>query len=175
MAEKVICPSCGHENIAGMDGCGTCLHSLMQKDIPRPKKDDSYQSALMTAPMTELLTGKDLLVAHPNDSIQKIVAIFKKEKKSSILVYKDHKLVGIITNRDLLNRVAGKHTDLSKITAKEVMTRKPEFVKADAPIAYVINMMAMGGYRRVPVLRNDGTPFSIITIKDVMTYLSKRD
>ncbi len=174
MAKKVTCPSCGVENIAGLDSCEQCLHSLMQKDIPRPKKNDSYQSALMTAPMTELLTGKDLLVAHPNDSVEKIVKIFKKEKKSSILVYKDHKLVGIVTNRDLLNKVAGKYKDLSKVKAEEIMTRKPEFVRANDPIAYVVNKMAMGGYRRVPVLRKDGTPLSIITIKDVMSFLSTK-
>jgi len=175
MAKKVKCPSCGKENIAGLDSCDRCLHSLMQKDLPRPKKNDSYQSALMTAPMTELLTGKDLLVAKPNDTIDKIVEIFQKEKKSCILVYKEHHLAGIITNRDLLNKVAGKYKDLTKVTAEEVMTPKPEHVKADAPIAYVVNMMAMGGYRRVPVLRNDGSPLSVITIKDVMTFLSSKD
>lgn len=175
MAAKVVCPSCGFENIAGIDGCEQCLHSLMQKDLPRPKKDDSYQSALMATPMTELLTGKDLLVANPNDSVAKIVEIFKKEKKNCILVYKARKLVGIISNRDLLNRVALKHKDLKKVKASEIMTPNPEAVKADAPIGYVVNKMAMGGFRHVPVLRNDGTPLSIITIKDVMSYLSSKD
>lgn len=175
MAPKIKCPSCGFENIAGMDGCVECLHSLMQKDLPRPKKGDSYQSALMTTPMTELLTGKDLLVANTTDTVDKIIDIFQKEKKSSILVYDKRKLVGIITNRDLLYKVAGKKKDLKKIQAKDIMTSNPEYVTPDAPISYIVNKMAMGGFRRVPVLRSDGTPVSIINIKDVMTYLSSKD
>ena len=157
-----------------MDGCERCLHSLMQKDLPRPKKDDSYQRALMTTPMTELLTGKDLLVANTSDSVKKILETFQKENKSSILVYKKRKLVGIITNRDLLYKIAGKHKDLSKVKAEEVMTPNPEYVTADAPISYVVNKMSMGGFRRVPVLRGDGTPLSIISIKDVLSFLSQK-
>jgi len=38
----------------------------------------------------------------------------------------------------------------------------------------VVNKMAMGGYRHVPVLQEDGSPLSIIIIKDVLGYLSKR-
>jgi len=175
MAPKVKCPSCGFENIAGTDSCEQCLHSLMQKDLPRPKKDDTYQRALMTAPMSELLTGKDLLVASPKDSVKKIVDAFQKEKKSSILVYNKRKLVGIITNRDLLYKVAGKHKDLSRVKAEDVMTPNPEYVKAEDPITFVVNKMSMGGFRRLPVLRSDGTPLSVISIKDVLTFLAGKD
>jgi hypothetical protein len=33
--------------------------------------------------------------------------------------------------------------------------------------------MAMGGHRHVPVLRANGTPVSILLIKDVLRYLSR--
>jgi CBS domain-containing protein len=172
---KIKCPSCGFENFEGEDRCEQCLHSLMQRDIPRPKKDDAFQRVMMTAPISELLTGKDLLVASTSDSVQKIVKIFQKEKKNCVLIYKRKKLVGIISNRDLLWKVAGKFKDLPKVKAETVMTPNPEYVKPEDPIAYVVNKMAMGGFRHVPVLREDGTPVSIITIKDVLSYLSRRN
>ena len=76
--------------------------------------------------------------------------------------------------RDLLGKVAGKHKDLSKVKAEEVMTANPEFVKAEEPIAFVVNKMSMGGFRHVPVLSADGKPISIVSIKDVLRYLAQR-
>ena len=172
--KNVKCPSCGFESMLGTDRCEQCLHSLMQTGLPQPKKGDEFQTAIMTTPVSELLTGKDLLVCSPEDTVQKIVKVFQKENKKCVLVYERKKLVGILSNRDLLLRVAGKYKDLSKVKIKEVMTGNPEYVTADAPIAYVVNRMAMGGCRHVPVLANDGTPYSIVIIKDVLRFLSRR-
>lgn len=166
-----VCPSCGVENIAGEDRCSECFHSLMQSDLPKPKKVDAFQRVMMTAPISDLVTGSDLLVAAPDDSLAKIIEIFKKEKKACTLVYKKKHIVGILSKRDILQKVASKDVDLSKIKIEEVMTRAPECVRADAPVAFVLNRMAMGGFRHVPVLASDETPLGIIMIRDVLEYL----
>ena len=171
---KIQCPSCGYQNIEGEDRCVQCLHTLHQVEIPRKKKD-TIQNVMMSAPISDLLTGKDLLVASPGDSIQKIVKIFQDQKKNCVLVYKKKKLVGILSNRDILWKVAGKFKDMSKVKVEQVMTPNPEFVKPDDPIAFVVNKMAMGGFRHVPVLQADGTPLSIVLIKDVLGYLAHRE
>ncbi|MBI4395752.1 MAG: CBS domain-containing protein, partial [Elusimicrobia bacterium] len=124
-------------------------------------------------PVTDLLTGKDLLVCSPADSVQKILRIFQKDKKNCVLVYEKKKLVGILSNRDILLRVAGLKKDLSKLNVGDVMTKNPGFVRPEDPIAFAVNKMAMGGYRHVPVLREDGTPVSILLIIDVLKFLSQ--
>lgn len=172
---KIQCPSCAHQNIEGEDRCAQCLHTLHQRDIPLPKKHDTIQTVLLTAPISDLITGADLLVASPEDSIQKIVKIFQEKKKNCVVVYRKKKLVGILSNRDILWKVVGKYKDLSKVTVEQVMTHNPEWVKASDPIAFVVNKMAMGGFRHVPVLAEDGTPLSIVLIKDVLAYLSHRE
>lgn len=129
----------------------------------------------MFAPIADLLTGEDLLVAAPSDTIDKIIKIFQAQRKNCVVVYKRKKLVGILSNRDLLWKVAGKYKDFSKVTVEDVMTSNPEFVNPDDPIAFVINKMAMGGFRHVPVLANDGSPLSIVLIKDVLGYLAIRE
>ncbi|HEX9780959.1 MAG TPA: CBS domain-containing protein [bacterium] len=168
------CPSCGGENLLGTDRCEHCLHSLMQVDLPKPHQDDRLQRTLMTRPVADLLTGKDLLIASPTDTLKHIVEIFQREKKSCILIYDRHQLVGIISYRDLLRRVAGRYRDLRKVTAEMVMTPRPECVRPEDPIAYAVSKMAMGGFRHLPVLTQDGRPFSIISIKDVLSHLVRR-
>jgi CBS domain-containing protein len=168
------CPSCGADYILGADRCPKCFHSLMQQNIPGLKRGEKMQKVMLTEPISELVTGKDLLVCDSDDSVLQIVEILKKEHKDCVLVFKQRKLVGIISQRDLLSRVAGKKKDLSKVKAAEVMTSNPEFVRPENPIAVVISKMAMGGFRHVPVMNPDGTPMSIVSIKDVLKYLSKR-
>lgn len=172
---KIVCPSCAFQNIEGEDRCAQCLHTLHQRDIPLPKKHDTIQTVLLTAPISDLITGADLLVASPDDSIQKIVKIFQDKKKNCVVVYQKKKLVGILSNRDILWKVVGKYQDLSKVKVEQVMTHNPEWVKASDPIAFAVNKMAMGGFRHLPVLADDGTPLSIILIKDVLAYLSDRE
>jgi len=171
----ILCSSCNHANLQGEDRCEQCLHTLMQRDLPQPKKDDSYQTVMMTAPVSTLVTGKDLLVASKKDTVQKIIDVLREKKKDCVLVYEKKRLVGIVSLRDLLRKATLPGTDLNKITIAQVMTPNPEFVRAEDPIAFMVNKMSMGGYRHVPVLQKDGTPLSIVSIKDVLGYLSKRE
>ena len=67
-----------------------------------------------------------------------------------------------------------KTEDLASIKAKDIMTVNPEYVIPESPIAFVVNKMSMGGFRHVPVMNPDGTPLSIIAIKDVLNYLERR-
>ena len=175
MTDKTQCPFCRFQNLPGEDRCQQCLHSLMQRDIPQPKQDDSLQNVMMTAPVSELVTGEDLLVASKRDSIKKIVEVLQKEKKDCVLIYERKKLVGILSKRDLLKKASDENLNLAKTTAQEVMTPHPECVKLQDPIAFAVNKMAMGGFRDVGVLTKDGTPLSIISIKDVLQYLAKSD
>ncbi len=171
----IKCPSCGFDNIQGTDRCEECLHSLMQRDLPKPTKNDKFQQAMMTAPVSEILSTKELLVASEDDSLDKIISILQRKKLRCLLVYRKKKLVGIVSNRDLLRKAASVDKDLSKMTVESVMTSGPEYVNVHDPIANAINKMAMGGFRNIPVLANDGTPLSIVSIQDVLAYLTKRN
>lgn len=166
------CSACGYDNPDTEDRCVQCLHTLMQREVVLGKTRADPE-VLFRKPVSELLTGLDLLVCSPDDSVEKIVKVFQKFKKACVLVYSRKKLVGILSNRDLLLRVAGRYKDLSKVKIEEVMTKNPGYVMADDPIAFAVNKMSLGGYRDVPVLRADGTPVSILLIKDVLRYLSK--
>lgn len=168
------CPSCSFENIEGDDRCAQCLHTLHHVPIPQ-KKGDSIKDAMMSAPISELITGKDLLVAKTTDTIDKIVKIFQEQNKNCVVVYENKKLVGILSNRDLLWKVMGQYKDFSKVKVEDVMTPNPEYVMPDDPIAFVVNKMAMGGFRHVPVVNEEGKPLSIILIKDVLAYLARRE
>jgi len=166
-----VCSACHFENFPGEDRCTQCLHSLMQRQLPKPRKEDAYQSAMMTAPIEVLITGKDLLVASKNDSVKKVAEVLNKEGKDAVLIYEKKKLVGIVSQRDLLKKASAGTFDVDSPVGN-VMTPWPEAVGLKDPIAFVVNKMAMGGFRHVPVLAADGAPVTIVSIKDVLNYLA---
>ncbi len=63
------------------------------------------------------------------------------------------KLVGIVSEFDLL-KVITEGRDEKKITAKNIMTKKPVTVKEDAPMLDVIKLLEDKHLIRVPVVRN---------------------
>ena len=54
---------------------------------------------------------------------------------------------------------------------QEVVTREVEALTEDATIAWVLNMMAVGGFRHVPITHADGTPAFVVSMRDVVDFL----
>jgi acetoin utilization protein AcuB len=96
--------------------------------------------------------------------IHDALALFKREHIRRAPVLKDGKLIGIISDKDLLNATPSQVTSLSvwemnymlsKITVKEVMTRKVLTVQADTPIEEAARLMADNKIGGLPVMKVD--------------------
>lgn len=172
---SLICPACGSENIIGSDRCEECLSSLMQiSDLPLPKPTDKVSKMLMEVPVSDVIRDNKVLIAAMSDPIAKVVDKMSQNNKSCILIYWDHRMVGIISERRLLTHVALKKTDLQKVSAGEVMTRDPEFVRPGDPLAVALNKMALCRFRHIPIIDDNDKPLSILSIQDVLLHLLQR-
>ena len=54
---------------------------------------------------------------------------------------------------------------------KDAMTPEPLSLMPGDMIAYVMNNMHVGGYRHVPIVDENNIPTTVISIKDVMTFI----
>ena len=81
------------------------------------------------------------------------------------------RLVGIFTERDVLMRVAGLVEDLTAVRVGDYMTPTPVAVHADLPIAHALHLMAVHGFRHLPLVDDDNRPVGIISFRDVVHYL----
>jgi acetoin utilization protein AcuB len=93
--------------------------------------------------------------------VHEALALFKKEKIRRAPVLHDGQLVGIVSDKDLLNASPSPVSSLSvwemnylmsKITVQEVMTRKVESVQADTPIEEAARIMADRKIGGLPVM-----------------------
>jgi len=107
--------------------------------------------------------------------IHDALALFKKERIRRAPVLQDGKLIGIVSDKDLLNATPSQVTSLSvwemnyllsKITVKEVMTRKVLTVQVDTPIEEAARLMADNKIGGVPVMKADKV-VGIITETDL--------
>lgn len=53
------------------------------------------------------------------------------------------------------------------------MTAAPETLAPDDEIAYALNLMAIGGFRHVPIVRDDNTVLGIVSIRDVQRHVTE--
>jgi len=107
----------------------------------------------------------------PETPINDALALFKKEHIRRTPVIKDGKLVGIVSETDLLNASPSPVSSLSiwemnyllsKVTVKQVMTRKVMTVGEDMPIEEAARIMADNKIGGLPVIRG-GKVVGIIT------------
>lgn len=164
----MICPDCGSDNLAGVDSCEECGQDLRSLDIPSAK--DGLQQVLVETPLREVGLLPPNIVA-PGDSVLEAVRLMQKTRHGSVLVVEDGKLVGIFTERDVLDRLAGEAVDLAELPVQVVMTPKPQYLGEDDALAFAVHRMAVGHYRHIPVLR-DGHPIGFVSIRGVLKFLS---
>jgi acetoin utilization protein AcuB len=115
----------------------------------------------------------------PDAPIHDVLVMFKKEHIRRAPVMKDGKLVGIVSQRDLLNASPSPVTSLSvwemnylisKVTVKQVMSKKVKTIDTDTPIEEAARIMADSKIGGMPVMRS-GQVVGMITETDLFKIL----
>jgi len=164
----MICPSCGHDNLPGAEVCAHCLHDLMGLDLPQPK--EGLQRHLMEDPVRALPLRPPVTISS-EDPVGQALQLMRQHRIGSVLVVEGGKLVGIFTERGALLQLVGASVDVNALRMREVMTPQPVVLHEDDTLAFALHQMSIGGFRRLPVVRSDGTPVGVVSIKDILRYI----
>ncbi len=116
-----------------------------------------------------------VITVSPETPVHDALAMFKKEHIRRAPVVKDGKMLGIVSERDLLNASPSPVTSLSvwemnylisKVTVKQVMSKKVTTVDVNTPIEEAARIMADNKFGGLPVMRS-GKLVGIITETDL--------
>jgi CBS domain-containing protein len=143
------------------------LEQLEYLDMKTPQRGALHEM-LLEDPISQLNVPKPI-VLQVSDPVSLAAKLMSKFRYGSVLVLDDEWLAGIFTERDLLLRCADK--DLDRLKLSEVMTREPQALREDDTLACALNLMSVGGYRHVPIMR-DGHLIGFLSVRGILRYLA---
>ena len=106
-------------------------------------------------------------------SVAEAIRLMQAQHVGCVLVQEADRLVGIFTERDVLNKVAGSGQDPSQTPVEAVMTAEPEALPVDASISFALNLMSEGGFRHLPLVDAAHRPVGVLSVKHVVRYLAE--
>ncbi len=112
------------------------------------------------------------LIIELGTNLENVLDKMQETNNNCVLTLFNEKLGGILTERDILLKVTGKGYDLQLTTIDEFITKNPEYVSPEDPLAYALNKMYVGGFRNVPVINDEMYPVGIISISDIISTIA---
>ncbi len=135
-----------------------------------------YKSELQRVLAEELAGGIECRPYKTIDagaSIREAVKTLGETKVSSLLVVEADKVVGIFTERDVLEKVAEDYPTLADSPVSQVMTSDPTVVYESDPAAAAVAAIAVAGHRHVPVLKVDSSLLGIVSPRRFIQFLDQ--
>jgi CBS domain-containing protein len=166
----MICPNCGFDNLPGGEECSNCLQDLTQLD--QPMAQNRIERSLMHDPVG-VLNPRTPVTVRPTTTMREAIHTMLERNLGALLVVdRDGKLLGILSERDLLTKVAGIHAAYEELPVGQFMTPHPETVSAKDTLAFAIHKMDIGGYRHLPIVE-EGRPTGVVSVRDMLRHITR--
>jgi CBS domain-containing protein len=123
------------------------------------------------ATLGELMT-RDVLSVAPEDTLGQAAEAMFERGVGSAVVSDFGRLIGILTERDLLRAVAGR-VHSSEARVREWMTVDPVTASVSTGLEEAARTMLEQGFRHLPVVEDD-RPVGIVSIRDVVEWTTMR-
>ena len=101
------------------------------------------------------------------DSIVDAARIMKNADTGVVPVVDGKKIIGLITDRDIVVRCIAEGKDLNNARVTDVMTKTVRKVDQDAAIDEVVELMSSAQIRRVPVVNKNDEIVGIVSLRDL--------
>ncbi len=165
----IVCPSCGFENIEGVDTCENCQADLRTLDVPETRQ--LATGSELARPISSLRCSAPRVIA-PERSVREAITLMRDDIYGAVVVVSAGKVTGIFTERDVLKKVAGLMEALDA-PVSVYMTPDPVVLREDDMVAVALNKMGDGGFRHIPIVRGE-TLVGMLTARDVMSWVLGR-
>jgi predicted transcriptional regulator len=164
----MICPACGYDNIEGVAWCDQCGQPLVEIDPATCELEESISRHTI-----RVLAPKPAISVPSSCTVRDAIRTMAEKNIGCILIRDQEKLVGVFTERDVLNRISADLSALDK-PVSNYMTRSPATIRRNDSIAYALQAMDIGGYRHMAVVDSGGAPTGILSVRDILRFLCVR-
>lgn len=147
----------------------------MRKDHETTRTHSQSQSSNLSsavATVSQVLSGKGRAVfsIQPEETLGAAVTLLRDRSVGALLVTNESgDLVGILSERDIVRKLADTPGQTLPQLVGDVMTKKVETCTGADPLVSVLKRMTAGRFRHMPVMES-GKLVGMLTIGDVITY-----
>lgn len=126
------------------------------------------------------LMSTKVVTVEMEDKLSLVKEIFDNFKFHHLLVVENHKLLGVISDRDLFKALSpniGTSAETYKDSATlnkrvhQIMTRHPIFLHEDATIDDAIDLFNTHSISCLPIVNNDNRPVGVLSWRDILKNL----
>ncbi|MGV8983239.1 CBS domain-containing protein [Clostridium sp.] len=115
--------------------------------------------------ISEIMT-KDVVSLSVDDTVKHAAELMKEHNIGSIPVNTEEKVVGIVTDRDIILRCVAEGKDLKTQKVREIMTTNPVVANENLNVDDAARIMSERQIRRLPVVENN-TLVGMVSLGDL--------
>ncbi len=109
---------------------------------------------------------KGIITVGSNETIKEACNLYRDKKIGCLLVFENSNVIGIVTERDIIERTICKDINPKSVPIKEIMTKNVKTVNADDRINYAVDILKQNNIKKLPVVENEEL-VGIITVTDI--------
>lgn len=112
--------------------------------------------------------SKKVATVSPGTTLVTVGRMMSEKRISCVIVQENNKVLGIISERDIVRRFATNEDELPKVKAKQAMSSPVQTLYADTTLERAVALMTEKGFRRFPILNRREKLVGIVTQSDVL-------
>jgi len=117
------------------------------------------------------LRQEKFIVLNEHATLREAINNIQKHHIGCILLENEKKITGIFTERDIVQNIVGKRHNLENECIANYMTKSPDVLHMQDPIAFALNKMISGGYRHIPIVDKTKKPIGVIAMDNIINHL----
>ena len=121
---------------------------------------------------------RDVMTPNPKcvtekDSVLDAARIMRDEDTGVVPVVDGKKVIGLVTDRDIVVRSIADGKDATNMRVQEVMTKNVRSVREDGTVDEALDLMSRAEIRRVPVVNQSNELVGIVSLGDIATNANR--
>lgn len=105
----------------------------------------------------------------PTTSLRELARLMKRHDIGAVPVGDKDRLVGMVTDRDIVCRAIADGADLDRVTAGEIMSKGVAYCLDSEDLDDAIRIMEQRQIRRLPVINDQKRMVGILSLGDIST------
>ena len=115
---------------------------------------------------------RDVMTKNPQtvtskDNIVAAARIMRDSDTGVVPVVENKKIIGLITDRDIVVRMVAESRSANDVNVSELMSKSVRTVREDTPVNDVLTLMSSASVRRVPVVNSSDELVGIVSMGDI--------